>query len=64
MAIGGYVGAATVGAAAWWFMYSPVGPQLTYYQCVCSINPIFFTQFILIFLLSLVCFKVNLNLKC
>lgn len=32
MAIGGYVGAATVGAAAWWFMYSPEGPQLNYYQ--------------------------------
>ncbi|XP_071438593.1 calcium-transporting ATPase sarcoplasmic/endoplasmic reticulum type isoform X1 [Hetaerina americana] len=32
MAIGGYVGAATVGAATWWFMYCPEGPQLTYYQ--------------------------------
>lgn len=34
LAIGGYVGAATVGAAAWWFMFSPEGPQLTYYQLV------------------------------
>lgn len=32
MAIGGYVGAATVGAATWWFMYSPFGPQMTYWQ--------------------------------
>lgn len=32
MAIGGYVGAATVGAAAWWFLYSEDGPNLTYYQ--------------------------------
>jgi len=32
MAIGGYVGAATVGAASWWFMYSPEGPGLTYWQ--------------------------------
>ncbi|KAM3963127.1 ATPase sarcoplasmic/endoplasmic reticulum Ca2+ transporting SERCA isoform 1-T3 [Aphomia sociella] len=32
MAIGGYVGAATVGAASWWFMYSPYGPQMTYWQ--------------------------------
>nr|CAD7426926.1 unnamed protein product [Timema monikensis] len=32
LAIGGYVGAATVGAATWWFMYSPEGPQLNYYQ--------------------------------
>ncbi|KAG8230251.1 hypothetical protein J437_LFUL009789 [Ladona fulva] len=32
MAIGGYVGAATVGAATWWFMYCPDGPQLTYWQ--------------------------------
>lgn len=32
MAIGGYVGMATVGAAVWWFMYSDDGPQLTYWQ--------------------------------
>lgn len=35
MAIGGYVGAATVGAASWWFMYSPYGPQMSYWQLVC-----------------------------
>ncbi|XP_060679160.1 sarcoplasmic/endoplasmic reticulum calcium ATPase 1-like, partial [Hemiscyllium ocellatum] len=32
MAIGGYVGCATVGAAAWWFMYAEDGPEVTYYQ--------------------------------
>ncbi|XP_075879162.1 sarcoplasmic/endoplasmic reticulum calcium ATPase 2 isoform X1 [Nelusetta ayraudi] len=32
LAIGGYVGAATVGAAAWWFMISEDGPQITWYQ--------------------------------
>jgi len=32
MAIGGYVGAATVGAAAWWFTWYEKGPQLNYYQ--------------------------------
>ncbi|XP_025416383.1 calcium-transporting ATPase sarcoplasmic/endoplasmic reticulum type isoform X2 [Sipha flava] len=32
MAIGGYVGAATVGAAAWWFMYCEDGPLISYYQ--------------------------------
>lgn len=32
MAIGGYVGAATVGGATWWFMFSENGPQLNYYQ--------------------------------
>uniref|UniRef100_A0A8C4EQZ8 Calcium-transporting ATPase n=1 Tax=Dicentrarchus labrax TaxID=13489 RepID=A0A8C4EQZ8_DICLA len=32
LAIGGYVGAATVGAAAWWFTVSEDGPQLTLYQ--------------------------------
>lgn len=32
LAIGGYVGAATVGAAAWWFMFSEYGPQLSYWQ--------------------------------
>jgi magnesium-transporting ATPase (P-type) len=37
LAIGGYVGAATVGAAAWWFMFSPEGPGLNYYQVVSDI---------------------------
>nr|CAG4651582.1 EOG090X00V6 [Triops cancriformis] len=32
MAIGTYVGVATVGAAAWWFVISPTGPHLSYYQ--------------------------------
>ncbi|XP_029999498.1 sarcoplasmic/endoplasmic reticulum calcium ATPase 2-like isoform X1 [Sphaeramia orbicularis] len=32
LAIGGYVGAATVGAAAWWFVLSEDGPQLNLYQ--------------------------------
>lgn len=32
MAIGGYVGAATVGGATWWFMYCDEGPQLTFWQ--------------------------------
>uniref|UniRef100_V5GLH1 Putative calcium-transporting atp n=2 Tax=Ixodes ricinus TaxID=34613 RepID=V5GLH1_IXORI len=32
MAIGGYVGAATVGAAVWWYMVCPAGPHLNYYQ--------------------------------
>lgn len=32
MAIGGYVGAATVGAATWWFMAAPRGPHLNYYH--------------------------------
>uniref|UniRef100_A0A3Q2U9F8 Calcium-transporting ATPase n=1 Tax=Fundulus heteroclitus TaxID=8078 RepID=A0A3Q2U9F8_FUNHE len=32
MAIGAYVGAATVGGAAWWFIYDVTGPGVTYYQ--------------------------------
>lgn len=32
MAIGGYVGAATVAAAAWWFIYDGEGPMVTFYQ--------------------------------
>lgn len=32
MAIGGYVGAATVGAAAWWFIFAESGPSLSYWQ--------------------------------
>ncbi|XP_065098735.1 ATPase sarcoplasmic/endoplasmic reticulum Ca2+ transporting 1, like isoform X1 [Paramisgurnus dabryanus] len=32
MAIGGYVGAATVAAAGYWFLYDEEGPGVTYYQ--------------------------------
>ncbi|ODM90546.1 Calcium-transporting ATPase sarcoplasmic/endoplasmic reticulum type [Orchesella cincta] len=32
LVIGGYVGAATVGAATWWFMLYHGGPKLSYYQ--------------------------------
>ncbi|KAK5850810.1 hypothetical protein PBY51_001655 [Eleginops maclovinus] len=32
MAIGGYVGAATVGGAAYWFIYDVEGPGVSYYQ--------------------------------
>lgn len=32
MAVGTYVGAATVGGATWWFMYAPSGPHLSFYQ--------------------------------
>jgi len=32
MAIGTYVGFATVGGAAYWFLYDPTGPQMNYYQ--------------------------------
>ncbi|CAL8089225.1 unnamed protein product [Calicophoron daubneyi] len=32
IAIGGYVGCATVGSAAWWFSMYEKGPQLNYYQ--------------------------------
>ena len=32
LAIGVYVGCATVGGAAYWFMYDPTGPQITFWQ--------------------------------
>ncbi|XP_065520682.1 sarcoplasmic/endoplasmic reticulum calcium ATPase 1-like, partial [Lathamus discolor] len=32
LAIGGYVGAATVGAAAWWFLFAEDGPKVSYHQ--------------------------------
>lgn len=32
MAVGTYVGVATVGGATWWFMYSDDGPALTFWQ--------------------------------
>jgi len=50
MAIGGYVGAATVGAAAWWFMYCEDGPQISYYQLV---NYTLFVRIVFIYLFIL-----------
>lgn len=38
MIIGVYVGAATVGAAAWWFMVHDQGPKLSYYQLVSQLD--------------------------
>merc|ERR1719285_1385529 len=43
MAIGVYVGAATVGASSYWFLYDPTGPQMSVYQLThhmsCYSNP-------------------------
>lgn len=32
--IGAYVGCATVGAYAWWFMYYPAGPRISFHRLV------------------------------
>ncbi|KAG2459505.1 AT2A3 ATPase, partial [Polypterus senegalus] len=32
LAIGGYVGLGTVGAAMWWFLFDEEGPQVSFYQ--------------------------------
>ncbi|KAI1481692.1 hypothetical protein K445DRAFT_315097 [Daldinia sp. EC12] len=32
LVIGAYVGIATVAGYAWWFMYNPEGPQISFYQ--------------------------------
>jgi Ca2+ transporting ATPase len=34
LVIGGYVGAATIGGAAWWFTAYDEGPMLSFYQLV------------------------------
>merc|ERR1711971_730019 len=43
MAIGVYVGAATVGASSYWFLFDSTGPQMSYYQLThhmsCYSNP-------------------------
>merc|ERR550532_2674767 len=43
MAIGVYVGAATVGASSYWFLFDSTGPQMSYYQLThhmsCYTNP-------------------------
>ncbi|KAM7535199.1 hypothetical protein Aperf_G00000095836 [Anoplocephala perfoliata] len=42
LVVGAYVGAATVGASAWWFLINPDGPRVSYYQLThhlkCSVN--------------------------
>lgn len=47
LAIGVYVGMATVGSSAWWFLYYEGGPQMTIWQLThhmqCSTNPDAFT---------------------
>lgn len=43
LAVGSYVGVATVGAAMWWFLLYEDGPQISYYQLThwmrCEIEP-------------------------
>ena len=36
MAIGLYVGAATVGSSSYWFLYDVTGPQVSYYQVLAT----------------------------
>ena len=38
MAIGIYVGVATVAASGWWFMFYEGGPQVTFYQLVSTLR--------------------------
>jgi len=41
--VGGYVGMATVMASSWWFLYSPDGPQMTWWELThfmqCTVEP-------------------------
>lgn len=37
MVIGTYVGAATVFGYAWWFMFNPEGPQISFYELVSTL---------------------------
>ncbi len=41
LVVGAYVGAATVGASAWWFLHNPAGPRVSYYQLVSRLNFLF-----------------------
>ncbi len=59
----GYVGAATVGAATWWFIAAEDGPRITIYQLVrnspyISIHNYFSNKCILMFTFSSVIFFI------
>uniref|UniRef100_A0A8C1GRZ8 Calcium-transporting ATPase n=1 Tax=Cyprinus carpio TaxID=7962 RepID=A0A8C1GRZ8_CYPCA len=60
--IGCYVGAATVGAAAWWFMAAHDGPKLTFYQLVIKTKTKSFTAVSKSTVLSLVFLSENQSL--
>uniref|UniRef100_A0A671S153 Calcium-transporting ATPase n=1 Tax=Sinocyclocheilus anshuiensis TaxID=1608454 RepID=A0A671S153_9TELE len=60
--IGCYVGAATVGAAAWWFMAAHDGPKLTFYQLVIKTKTKPFTAVSKSTVLSLVFLSENQSL--
>lgn len=38
LAIGTYVGAATVFGYIWWFVYNPEGPQISFWQLVSKLS--------------------------
>lgn len=62
-----YVGCATVGAAAWWFMVYDQGPQLNYYQLVRKLKlkkPIIYLSSSIYWILyeyitTVLCFRIN-----
>lgn len=62
-----YVGCATVGAAAWWFMVYDQGPQLNYYQLVRKLKlkkPIIYMSSFIYWILyeyitTVLCFRIN-----
>uniref|UniRef100_A0A8C8G5L7 Calcium-transporting ATPase n=1 Tax=Oncorhynchus tshawytscha TaxID=74940 RepID=A0A8C8G5L7_ONCTS len=39
LAIGGYVGLGTVGAATWWYLFDEEGPNVTFYQRFVDMGP-------------------------
>ncbi|KHJ92209.1 haloacid dehalogenase-like hydrolase [Oesophagostomum dentatum] len=56
LAVGSYVGLATVGAAMWWFLLYEEGPQITYYQLThwmrCEITPLSVVEWWAVFKIS------------
>ncbi|KAI4877401.1 hypothetical protein NFI96_000427 [Prochilodus magdalenae] len=38
LAIGGYVGLGTVGAATWWYLFDEQGPQVSFYQLLLNVR--------------------------
>ncbi|XP_064021913.1 sarcoplasmic/endoplasmic reticulum calcium ATPase 3 isoform X3 [Pogoniulus pusillus] len=64
LAIGVYVGLATVGAATWWFLYDADGPQVSFHQLlIFQVTPLSWPQWVVVMKISLPVILLDEGLK-